>query len=83
VVIAAAGPISFIALAAPQIARRVARTPGVTLAPAAFMGALMLAGADVIAQHLLPVSLPTGVVTVVVGGSYLVWLIIREVRRCA
>ncbi|SMY05037.1 iron complex transport system permease protein [Brevibacterium aurantiacum] len=83
VVTAAAGPISFIALAAPQIARRIARTPGVTVAPAAFMGALLLAAADVIAQHLLPVSLPVGVVTVVIGGAYLVWLIIREVRRRA
>lgn len=81
VVTAAAGPISFIALAAPQIARRIARTPGVTVVPAAFMGALMLAGADAIAQHLLPVTLPVGVVTVVAGGSYLVWLIVLEVRR--
>lgn len=81
VVTAAAGPITFVALAAPQIARRLTRTPGVTLAPAALMGALMLVAADVIAQHLLPVVLPVGVVTVVVGGAYLVWLIVREVRR--
>ncbi len=80
-VTAAAGPIAFIALAAPQIARRIARTPGVAVAPAAFTGALLLALADVVAQHLLPVALPVGVVTVVVGGGYLVWLIVREVRR--
>lgn len=80
-VTAAAGPITFIALAAPQIARRLARTPGVTAAPAAFTGALLLTAADVTAQHLLPVGMPVGVVTVVVGGGYLVWLIVREVRR--
>ena len=83
VVTAAAGPIAFVALAAPQIARRIARTPGVTLAPAACMGALILVAADVVAQHLLPTVLPVGVVTVVVGGTYLVWLIIREVRNRA
>lgn len=83
VVTAAAGPIAFVALAAPQIARRLARTPGVTVAPAAFMGALMLLTADVAAQHLLSVTLPVGVVTVVVGGAYLVWLITREVRNRA
>lgn len=83
VVTAAAGPITFVALAAPQIARRLARTPGVTAAPAAFTGALVLAAADVVAQHALPVALPVGVVTVVVGGAYLVWLIVREVRRRA
>lgn len=81
VVTAAAGPVAFIALAAPQIARRLARTPGVTVAPAAVTGAALLVGSDLIAQHLLPVTLPVGVVTVVVGGAYLVWLIIREVRR--
>ncbi|WP_159621487.1 FecCD family ABC transporter permease [Ruania rhizosphaerae] len=80
-VTAAAGPISFIALAAPQIARRLARTPGVTLAPAAAMGALLLLAADVLAQHALPSSLPVGVVTVVIGGSYLVWLLVHEARR--
>jgi iron complex transport system permease protein len=80
-VTAAAGPIAFIALAAPQIARRLARTPGLTVAPAAFTGALLLAGADVTAQHLLPRALPVGVVTVVVGGIYLVWLLLAEARR--
>lgn len=80
-VTAAAGPIAFIALAAPQIARRITRTPGVTVTPAAFTGALLLAAADLTAQHLLPVALPVGVITVIAGGGYLVWLIAREVRR--
>jgi iron complex transport system permease protein len=80
-VTAAAGPIIFISLAAPQIARRLARTPGITIAPAAFTGALLLAGSDAVAQHLLPVVMPVGVVTMVVGGAYLVWLLVWEVRR--
>ncbi|WP_276206093.1 iron chelate uptake ABC transporter family permease subunit [Williamsia sp. 1135] len=46
-----------------------------------FTGAFLLAGADVTAQHLLPVALPVGFVTVVAGGGYLVWLLVREVRR--
>lgn len=81
VVTAAAGPISFIALAAPQIARRLARAPGVSIMPAAAMGALLLLGADTAAQHVLPTALPVGVVTVIVGGGYLVWLLIHEARR--
>lgn len=79
-VTAAAGPIAFVALAAPQIARRLTRSPGVAVAPAACMGALLLVVADIAAQNLLPVTLPVGVVTVVVGGGYLVWLIVHEVR---
>lgn len=82
-VTAAAGPIAFVALAAPQIARRLTRSPGVTLVPAACAGALLLAAADVVAQHLLPIALPVGVVTVIIGGGYLVWLIAHEIRRRA
>ncbi|OUZ11149.1 iron ABC transporter permease [Aeromicrobium sp. PE09-221] len=81
VVTAAAGPIAFVALAAPQIARRLARTAGVTITPAAFTGAFLLLAADYAAQHLLPVTLPVGLVTVVIGGGYLVWLLVAEARR--
>jgi iron complex transport system permease protein len=81
VVTAAAGPIAFVALAAPQIARRLARTAGVAMAPAAFMGALLLAASDYVAQHVLPAALPVGIVTVVIGGGYLIWLLVREARR--
>lgn len=81
VVTAAAGPIAFVALAAPQIARRMTRSPGVSVASAALMGAAMLVSSDAIAQHALPAMLPVGTVTVVVGGGYLIWLLIREARR--
>ncbi len=80
-VTAVAGPIAFIALAAPQIGRRLARAPGVPLLPAALTGAVLLQGADLTAQMLLaPVSLPVGVVTTAIGGCYLIWLLTKEVR---
>lgn len=80
-VTAAAGPIAFVSLAAPQIARRLTRTPGVALGPAAIFGALLLCAADYGAQHLLPTALPVGIITVVFGGGYLVWLLVYEARR--
>lgn len=80
-VTAAAGPIAFIALAAPQIAKRLVRSAGVPLLPSAFVGALLLTTADFAAQHVLPDPLPVGVVTVIIGGGYLIWLIIHEARR--
>ncbi|MGP9604777.1 FecCD family ABC transporter permease [Brachybacterium sp. AOP42-E1-35] len=80
-VTAAAGPIAFIALAAPQIAKRLAQSAGVPLLPSAFVGALLLTTADFAAQHLLPDPLPVGVVTVIIGGGYLIYLIIHEARR--
>lgn len=77
------GPVAFVALAAPQIARRATGTPYLSLTAAALFGALLLLGSDLIAQHVLPVTLPVGVVTVSVGGIYLVVAIIQEIRRRA
>lgn len=77
------GPVAFIALAAPQIARRLARSPSIPLTVSALTGAALLLASDLIAQHVLPVTLPVGVVTVSVGGLYLVVTIIREIRRRA
>ncbi|GGS17087.1 iron-enterobactin transporter permease [Streptomyces aureoverticillatus] len=81
-VTAVAGPIAFIALAAPQIGRRLAGAAGVPLLPAALTGAVLLQGADLIAQMLLaPVALPVGVVSTAIGGCYLIWLLTKEVGR--
>ena len=79
---AVAGPIAFVSLAAPQIARRVTGAAGVAMAPSAAMGALLLAVADLLAQRAFaPTQLPVGVVTVSIGGIYFVWLLVREARR--
>jgi iron complex transport system permease protein len=80
-VTAASGPIAFISLVAPQIARRLARTAGITLAPAAVVGALLCLSADYIAQHVAPTPLPVGIITVMLGGGYLGWLLFTEARR--
>ncbi|MCR1782567.1 iron chelate uptake ABC transporter family permease subunit [Nocardioides carbamazepini] len=80
-VTAASGPIAFISLVAPQIGRRLARTAGITLAPAAFVGALLCLAADYIAQHVAPTPLPVGIITVMLGGGYLGYLLFTEARR--
>ena len=80
-VTATAGPIAFVALSAPQIARRLTGSPGLPLIASALTGGLVLLGADMIAQHVLPTAVPVGVVTVVLGGVYLLTLIVREARR--
>ncbi|MEU8309198.1 iron chelate uptake ABC transporter family permease subunit [Actinomadura sp. NPDC048955] len=77
---AAAGPVPFVALAAPQLARRLTRRPGAQLLPAALTGAALLASADLVALH-LPVAVPVGVVTGVLGGVYLAWLLSVPGRR--
>lgn len=72
---AASGPIAFVALAAPQIARRVTRSPGPGVVSAALTGALLLVASDLAVQRVVPYQLPVGVVTGAIGGLYLAWLL--------
>ncbi|MDH6269600.1 iron complex transport system permease protein [Rhizobium sp. SG_E_25_P2] len=80
-VTATAGPISFIALCAPQIARRMTRSAGVAFLPSALTGGLLLLAADWAAQHALGPQLPVGVMTVSIGGVYFLFLLLREGRK--
>lgn len=78
---AAAGPIAFIALTAPQLARRLTRSPGVSMVPAALLGSTLLVAADWAAQRAFGSGqVPVGVATGVLGGGYLLWLLITERR---
>lgn len=82
VAVAVAGPIAFVALGAPHIARRlVGPTSPSTLTTAALLGAILVLAADVIGQRLLaPTALPAGVVTAALGAPYLLWLLHRMGR---
>ncbi|MET8567528.1 iron ABC transporter permease [Streptomyces sp. NPDC004783] len=78
----AVGPVDFVALLAPQIARRLTRTAQIPLLSSALTGALVVVVADLLARRLFsPIELPTGVLTAVVGAPYLMWLIIRTRSR--
>ncbi|MFG3090916.1 FecCD family ABC transporter permease [Streptomyces antibioticus] len=78
---AAAGPVSFVALTAPQLARRLTRSPGPNLVASLCMGAALLVTADWASQRLFgDGQLPVGVVTGVLGGVYLLWLLVTERR---
>ncbi|CAL9574258.1 FecCD family ABC transporter permease [Streptomyces sp. enrichment culture] len=78
---AAAGPVSFVALTAPQLARRLTRSPGPNLVASMCMGAALLVLADFVSQRAFGAEqLPVGVVTGVLGGVYLLWLLVTERR---
>ncbi|MEU1592432.1 iron chelate uptake ABC transporter family permease subunit [Streptomyces sp. NPDC005708] len=78
---AAAGPVGFVALTAPQLARRLTRSPGPNLLPSMTMGATLLVAADWASQRVFGADqLPVGVVTGVLGGVYLLWLLVSERR---
>ncbi|MFF8607827.1 FecCD family ABC transporter permease [Streptomyces sp. NPDC015346] len=74
-----AGPVDFVALLAPQIARRMTRTAQIPLLCSALMGAFVVVAADLLARRLFsPAELPVGVLTAAVGAPYLIWLIVRS-----
>jgi iron complex transport system permease protein len=80
--VAVAGPVAFVALTAPQIARRMTRLPGPHLTLAALTGALLLVLADLAAQQApIPGNLPVGVYTLALGGLYLGYLLTREWKK--
>ncbi|GHA87617.1 FecCD family ABC transporter permease [Streptomyces termitum] len=72
------GPIGFVSLVSGPIAVRLVGTERSTLlAPG--IGAVIVLGADVLAQHAPLVSpVPTGVLTALLGAPYFVWLILRR-----
>lgn len=78
---AAAGPIAFVALMSPPIARRLVRSPGSTIVPAALTGALLTVVADLVARRIAaPTEIPVGVATAVLGGPYLLALLVRGIK---
>ncbi|MFE6666383.1 FecCD family ABC transporter permease [Streptomyces sp. NPDC057697] len=82
--VAVAGPIAFLSLTAPQIAKRITRVSGPHLVLSALSGALLLVLADLCAQQLpLFDNLPVGIYTMAIGGVYLGCLLVREWRRGA
>ncbi|WP_087016940.1 FecCD family ABC transporter permease [Thaumasiovibrio subtropicus] len=75
----AAGPIAFIALAAPQLVRRLLRDHNLPLVGSALMGACLLLFANLFIQLLpLNMTVPVGRVTGIIGGLYLIWLLTRR-----
>jgi iron complex transport system permease protein len=79
--VVAVGPVGFVALTAPQIARRLARTAGPPLLCSALTGAVIMLAADLGGQHLIAsTDLPVGVMTGGFGGLYLAWLLTMEWR---
>ncbi|WP_307807531.1 iron chelate uptake ABC transporter family permease subunit [Naasia sp. SYSU D00948] len=77
---AAAGPVAFVAFLAGPIAGRL--LPGASLLlPAAFVGAILVLGADLVGSNLLFTTFPVGVVTGAIGAPYLLWLIARSNRN--
>jgi len=78
--VAQTGLIAFVGLAAPHVVRAIVTTRYAWLLPlASLMGALLLSLADLLSRGLVaPQELPVGVLTAILGGGYLMWLMNRK-----
>jgi iron complex transport system permease protein len=76
---AAAGPVLFLALVAPQIAQRLAGMASPPLIVSGLTGSTVILAADVLTRQILPsAQLPVGVVTGALGAPVLLWLLTRR-----
>jgi iron complex transport system permease protein len=75
-----AGPIGFIGLVAPHIARMLVGASHRLLLPAsALIGGALLLGADLIVRNVAPPQeLPIGLATSLIGGPFFLFLLLRE-----
>ncbi len=81
--VAQTGLIAFVGLAAPHLARSVVKTTHSRLMLlSSLIGGVLLMAADTLARWLIaPQELPVGVLTAVLGGGYLLWLMRRNARE--
>ena len=77
------GPISFIGLVSPHMARLIIGADHKHLIPASgLLGALVLLVADAVGMNLLtPTVIPTGIMTALIGVPFFAWLILKEKKR--
>lgn len=78
--VAQTGLIAFVGLAAPHLVRSVVKTTHARLIfLSSLMGGVLLMAADISARWLIaPQELPVGVLTAMLGGGYLLWLMHRN-----
>ncbi|HNT28139.1 MAG TPA: iron ABC transporter permease, partial [bacterium] len=82
-VVAVTGPIGFIGLMAPHIARLIVGPAHRFLGPATlFTGAALLTLCDTAARTLIaPAEIPVGVLTALLGGPFFLWLLLRRTQH--
>ncbi|MAX26551.1 MAG: hypothetical protein CMJ19_18825 [Phycisphaeraceae bacterium] len=77
--VGAAGPIAFVALAAPILSSRLLGPSHVPMLTSAWTGSVLVLTADTLGRLIAyPQELPVGVVCSVLGGPFLLWVVLRQ-----
>jgi iron complex transport system permease protein len=79
-IVSACGPIGFVGMMAPHVARRLVGPGHRILLPAsALLGGAFLVVCDTVARTVMaPMELPVGVITAFVGGPFFLWLLLHR-----
>jgi iron complex transport system permease protein len=74
------GPVGFIGIIVPHLVRlMVGADHRVVLPASALFGAAFLVACDVLSRTVLPpLELPVGIITALIGGPFLLWLLVRR-----
>lgn len=78
---AAVGPLGFVALLAPHVARILTGAHQPPIAAATLSGAAIVLGSDIAVRTFIPSDPPVGVVTSALGGALLLYLLPRSSQR--
>jgi len=77
--VSVSGPVGLVALIAPEAARYLGGQHGVPVLNSALAGAILTVFADWVGRTMLaPIELPVGIILAIIGGPYLLWIILRQ-----
>lgn len=81
--VAVAGPIAFLGLVAPHLARYLVGGAHRQLLPSAMLiGAMILLVADILARVIAPpIELPAGILTAIIGAPYFFYLLMAQTHK--
>jgi len=80
VIVSVTGPIGFVGLIVPHVARLVAGPDHrLLIVSTGFLGAIFLAACDTLGRWLFnPAELPVGIITGLLGGPFFLWLLLKK-----
>jgi len=82
-IVSVCGPIGFVGMMIPHVCRSIFGASHTILLPACFLaGGIFLALCDTFARTVIaPVEIPVGVITALLGGPFLIWVLRRSDKR--
>lgn len=72
------GPVGFVAMCSPIVASRLVGRTQVPIGTSALFGAILVTTADTLGRALDVIEIPAGVLTTILGGPFLLWVLLTR-----